>query len=253
MIDKQPNLNQYLNVFKSQLATEKGEQTRNVILDHALRLFREYGIDATTMRDIASAAGLALGAAYYYFPSKEAIVLAYYNRVQSEHTRLMTDALQNDNLGLKERLRMLLHTKLDILRNDRKLLGGLFRYTGDPEHSLSVLGKGTELCRQDSVTTIMQAIGDERLPDDVRQLLPAALWALQMGILLFFIYDSSPDQRRTRKLIDGSMDLAMHLLTVVKSALFKPVRGRLLSLLRDVDLLPIYNFAPVYQNAEETQ
>lgn len=98
----------------------------------------------------------------------------------------------------------------------------------------------------------MQAIGDERLPEDVRQLLPAALWALQMGILLFFIYDSSPDQRRTRKLIDGSIDLAMRLLTVVKSALFKPVRGRLLSLLRDVDLLPVYNFAPAYQNAEET-
>lgn len=69
---------------------------------------------------------------------------------------------------------------------------------------------------------------------------------------LFFIYDSSPDQRRTRKLIDGSIDLAMRLLTVVKSALFKPVRGRLLSLLRDVDLLPVYNFAPAYQNAEET-
>ena len=242
----------YLNVFKTALATEKGEQTRNVILDHALRLFRERGIDATTMRDVAKAAGAALGAAYYYFPSKEAIVLAYYDRVQSEHTRLMHEVLKDEKLDLKERLRMMLHTKLDILRNDRKLLGGLFRYTGDPEHPLSVLGKGTELCRQDSVATIMQAIGDELLPEDVRQLLPAALWALQMGILLFFIYDSSPDQRRTRKLIDGSIDLAMRLLTVVKSTLFKPVRGRLLSLLRDVDLLPVYNFAPAYQNAEET-
>ena len=240
-------------MFKNDQATKKGEQTRNVILDNALRLFREGGIDATTMREIASAAGVALGAAYYYFPSKEAIILAYYDRVQSEHSRLMNEVLQDGKIDLKQRLRMMLHTKLDILRNDRKLLGGLFRYSGDPEHPLSVLGKGTERCRQDSVATIMQAIGDERLPDDVQQLLPAALWALQMGILLFFIYDSSPDQRRTRKLIDGSIDLAMRLLTVVKSALFKPVRGRLLSLLRDVDLLPVYNFAPAYQNAEETK
>ena len=239
-------------MFKTQLSTEKGEQTRNLILDHALRLFRERGIDATTMRDVAKEADVALGAAYYYFPSKEAIVLAYYDRVQSEHNRMMNEVLRDKKLDLKGRLRMMLHTKLDILRDDRKLLGGLLRYTGDPEHPLSVLGKGTELCRQDSVTTIMQAIGDERLPEDVRQLLPAALWALQMGILLFFIYDSSPDQGRTRKLIDGSIDLAMRLLTVVKSALFKPVRGRLLSLLRDVDLLPIYNFAPAYQNAGET-
>lgn len=239
-------------MFKTALATEKGEQTRDLILDHALKLFRERGIDATTMRDVAKGAGVALGAAYYYFPSKEAIVLAYYDRVQAEHTRMMSDVLKDKKLDLKERLGMLLHTKIDILRNDRKLLGGLFRYTGDPEHPLSVLGKGTELCRQDSVATILQAIGDERFPDDVRQLLPAALWALQMGILLFFIYDSSPDQKRTRRLIDGSIDLSMRLLTVVKSALFKPVRGRLLSLLRDVDLLPVYNFAPAYQSAEET-
>lgn len=239
-------------MFKTALATEKGEQTRDLILDHALKLFRERGIDATTMRDVAKGAGVALGAAYYYFPSKEAIVLAYYDRVQAEHTRMMSDVLKDKKLDLKERLGMLLHTKIDILRNDRKLLGGLFRYTGDPEHPLSVLGKGTELCRQDSVATILQAIGDERFPDDVRQLLPAALWALQMGILLFFIYDSSPDQKRTRRLIDGSIDLSMRLLTVVKSALFKPVRGILLSLLRDVDLLPVYNFAPAYQKAEET-
>lgn len=239
-------------MFKTALATEKGEQTRDLILDHALKLFRERGIDATTMRDVAKGAGVALGAAYYYFPSKEAIVLAYYDRVQAEHTRMMSDVLKDKKLDLKERLGMLLHTKIDILRNDRKLLGGLFRYTGDPEHPLSVLGKGTELCRQDSVATILQAIGDERFPDDVRQLLPAALWALQMGTLLFFIYDSSPDQRRTRRLIDGSIDLSMRLLTVVKSALFKPVRGRLLSLLRDVDLLPVYNFPPAYQKAEET-
>lgn len=141
IIDKQSISFHYLNVFKTTLATEKGEQTRNLILDHALRLFRERGIDATTMRDVAKAAGAALGAAYYYFPSKEAIVLAYYDLVQSEHTRMMNEVLKDNRLDLKERLRMMLHTKLDILRNDRKLLGGLFRYTGDPEHPLSVLGK----------------------------------------------------------------------------------------------------------------
>ena len=51
------------------------------------------------------------------------------------------------------------------------------------------------------------------------------------------------------------LNLALELfreLMVMKSALFKAVRGRLLSLLlREVDLLPVYNFAPVYQNAEE--
>ena len=38
------------------------------------RCFRERGFEQTTMRDIAGRAGVSLGAAYYYFASKEAIV-----------------------------------------------------------------------------------------------------------------------------------------------------------------------------------
>ena len=58
---------------------------RRQILDTALQLFRQRGFEATTVRDIASGAGLSLGAAYYYFPSKEAIVAACYDYVQQDH------------------------------------------------------------------------------------------------------------------------------------------------------------------------
>ena len=50
------------------------EETRRMILETALSLFREKGFEDTTIRDIAAEADLSLGAAYYYFPSKEAIV-----------------------------------------------------------------------------------------------------------------------------------------------------------------------------------
>ncbi|PYT48006.1 MAG: TetR family transcriptional regulator, partial [Acidobacteria bacterium] len=53
------------------LATKSaGEKTRELILQTALRLFRGCGFEITTMRDIARAAEVATGAAYYYFPSK---------------------------------------------------------------------------------------------------------------------------------------------------------------------------------------
>jgi AcrR family transcriptional regulator len=68
------------------LATKlEGENTRELILRTALELFRRYGFEVTTMRDIACAAKVATGAAYYYFPSKEAIVSAYYDQVQGTH------------------------------------------------------------------------------------------------------------------------------------------------------------------------
>ncbi|HXN93618.1 MAG TPA: helix-turn-helix domain-containing protein, partial [Candidatus Acidoferrales bacterium] len=45
-----------------------GEKTKTAILQTALELFRRRGFEVTTMRDIARAAKLATGAAYYYFP-----------------------------------------------------------------------------------------------------------------------------------------------------------------------------------------
>jgi AcrR family transcriptional regulator len=66
------------------MATKKSEATGKKILDAALDLFREEGFDETTMRAIAARADVATGAAYYYFPSKDAIVLAFYERSTAE-------------------------------------------------------------------------------------------------------------------------------------------------------------------------
>ena len=58
--------------------------TRTKILEAALALFRERGFAEATMREIATRAGVASGLAYYYFDSKDAIVLAFYQRAQEE-------------------------------------------------------------------------------------------------------------------------------------------------------------------------
>lgn len=51
----------------------KGERTRQAIIESAYTLFLEQGYAATSMRQIAEAAGLALGGIYHHFTSKEAI------------------------------------------------------------------------------------------------------------------------------------------------------------------------------------
>ncbi len=51
----------------------KGERTRQSITDSAYTLFLEQGYAATSMRQIAGRAGLALGGIYNHFSSKEAI------------------------------------------------------------------------------------------------------------------------------------------------------------------------------------
>jgi AcrR family transcriptional regulator len=54
----------------------KGERTRLQIEEAALELFMEQGYHATSMRQIAERAGLALGGIYNHFASKEEIFAA---------------------------------------------------------------------------------------------------------------------------------------------------------------------------------
>jgi AcrR family transcriptional regulator len=51
----------------------KGEHTRQEIIESAYSLFLEQGYAATSMRQIAKRAGLALGGIYNHFPRKETI------------------------------------------------------------------------------------------------------------------------------------------------------------------------------------
>jgi AcrR family transcriptional regulator len=228
-------------MFNSTLATPKSLATRAHILATALQVFRERGLDAATMRDLAAAADVSLGSAYYYFPSKEAIIQAYYDDVQTEHARRVSVALSGGELSFKERLAVAFHTKLEILRGDRKLLGALFRYTGEPEHPLSALGTGTLQNRQQSIAVFTSAIGAERLPEDIRAILPTALWALHLGILLYFIYDDSPQQERTHRLVDGVPTLLTRFLALAKLPILKPIRGSAIEVLRDAGLVPELN------------
>jgi AcrR family transcriptional regulator len=227
-------------MFKNEPPTTKGEQTRTAILETALELFRDRGFDSTTMQDIAVAAGVAKSAAYYYFPSKEAIVTAYYDAIQTEQERLCAEIFAQTS-DRRRRLEAALMTKFDLAHNDRKLLGIIFRYAGEPAHPLSCLGEATADVRQRAMRSFSDALSVERLPKDLEQLLPLALWSLQMGLLVLFLYDSTKGQQRTRRLAAGALALTEKLLTLAKLPVLKPVRTRLLTLLSEADLLPQFN------------
>src|SRR5215831_8006778 len=91
--------------------TLKAEETGLKILEAALALFRKEGFDSATMRDIAEKAGVATGAAYYYYPSKDAIVMDFYQR-SCEEMQPKIEAALEDVSGLEDRLRELIRVKL---------------------------------------------------------------------------------------------------------------------------------------------
>jgi AcrR family transcriptional regulator len=91
------------------------------VLETAGRLFREKGFDATTVRQIADAAGLLPGSLHYRYPSKEEMLLALVDRGidhATEAVRLAiagaTDPFERMRLALRAHLRLLVRDDVAI-------------------------------------------------------------------------------------------------------------------------------------------
>lgn len=212
----------------------KSAETRARILDAAMELFRRQGFEETTMREIAAAAGVATGAAYYYFESKDAIALAFYDQSQQELAPLIEAALAGGK-QLKERLAALLEAKLNYFEPNRRLLGALAAHA-DPEHPLSPFSARTREIRERDIASFARALeaGGVRAPRDLEPHLPRILWMYQMGLILFWIYDRSPAGRRTHLLIRKSAAIVERLIKLAAFPLMRPVRRMVVDLVHTV-------------------
>lgn len=212
-------------------ATPRAEDTRRRIYDAALELFREKGFEQSTMRDIAAKGGVALGAAYYYFSSKDAIVLSFYHELQqSSHDEILKSL--SGHKKLKERIRIVLDKRLELLVPNRKFCAALFRHAPDSADPLSPFSNETHAIREAAIEHMRIAVdGSEvKVPSDLKPRLPYLLWLYQMALIMFWLYDRSPDQQRTQRLMDKSLGLLVNLLRISSLPLMKPLRKAALEL-----------------------
>jgi len=211
----------------------KSEETRARILDAALRVFRERSFERATMREIASEAKVALGAAYYYFDSKEAIVMAFYAQSQ-ERMKADIERILDESRTLEERLRGIITEKFEHFAPNRKLLGALSAHA-DPEHPLSPFSRETAFIREQDIAAFERAVEDSKvkLPGNIRPYLPRLLWLYQMGLILFWVYDRSEGQERTGLLFEKTLKMLLIALRLAGVSLLRPLH-RLAGELLDV-------------------
>jgi len=210
----------------------KSEETRERILHAALQLFQKRGFEAATMREIAEHAGVATGAAYYYFASKDAIVMDFYQR-SCERMQPLIKAALRDATGLEERLGALIRVKLTHFAPNRGVLRALLRNGADPSYPLSPFSPQTKPIRDIDLDWFRRILVDcgIRIPKDLHTHLPSVLWFFQMGVIFFWVIDESPGQERTGRLLRIAAKSVASLIRVSALPLLRPVRKTALEMI----------------------
>jgi AcrR family transcriptional regulator len=216
-------------------ATPKGERTRALILESALELLRTNGYEKTTMRAIAKRAGVSLGNAYHYFGSKEHLIQAFYQRTHEEHLKATRSALEEETT-LMARLLTVMKLKISTLEPYHEFAGVLFKTAADPRSPLNPFADESAPVRQDAIRLFAQLVEQTRMriPPDLRAELPYLLWLYHMGVILFWIHDSSPKSARTYRLIDRTVDLIDRMISLASNPLMRPVRKRALKMVAEL-------------------
>jgi AcrR family transcriptional regulator len=211
----------------------RGAQTRQLIVDTAVRLFAERGYEQTTMRLVAAEAGVSLGSAYYYYDSKEHLVEAFYERLQTDIWAAAIPRLSGVT-GFTERLKLVLHTAVDTMTPYHSFAGKLIQTATDPASPVSPFSPESSVAREASIGLFRDVVGGAKvkLDDRLRDELPELLWLAHMGITLYWVHDTSPGQAKTRLLIDRATPLVGRLVELTRLPVLRSVTHEVLELVR---------------------
>ena len=105
---------------------ERGKVRVAALLDAGSSLFAEKGYEAATMTEIARRAGASIGSLYQFFPSKEVLAEALFNRYVERMRQVLKDIAARPPGLPPARLAHLLIELMLKLRTDRDVAMALF-------------------------------------------------------------------------------------------------------------------------------
>jgi AcrR family transcriptional regulator len=212
----------------------KSDDTRRKITDIALESFRERGYDETTIRLIASEANISVGNAYYYFPTKNHLVQELYLRVQNDH-RARVGAGLAATTDLAKRLEVALLTGVDAMSAYHDSAPGFLSAAISPASAVSPFGPDAAEPRALAMSVFQDVVdgSSNTIPADLKRQLPELLWMAYMGLALYWVYDESPDQQKTKRLAKGAAKLFGTILPLARLPFARGPLNQLLELIRE--------------------
>lgn len=182
------------------------EETVQLILDAAYRLFMEKGYERTSIQDIIDQlGGLSKGAIYHHFKSKEDILIAVSDRMTAESNQMLAAIRDRSDLCGKEKLKTIFKESINRpVQND--IFTVVPNFHNNPRLLFSLLHETIEEVAPDYLLPIIkEGISDGSIETDYPEqlaemiLLVANVWMNPM------IFDDSEEESYRKMMIFRQM------------------------------------------------
>jgi AcrR family transcriptional regulator len=233
----------------------KATRTRTAIIDAALLLFRERGYEATTMRAIATEAGVSVGNAYYYFDSKERLIQGFYDRAQVDHAAAARPLLDRDT-DLTARIVGVVDAWLVTMDPYRQFSGKFFKNAAEPTSPLSPFSRESTPARAAAIELWREVLdgSDFRVPKKLRTELPELLWLYHMGIVLFWVYDPTVDTSATRNVVARTAPLVVRTMNLTRLPVMRGMIDDIVALIGEIrEVFPMVARDDIRRGAKEAR
>jgi AcrR family transcriptional regulator len=197
------------------ISAQQKKETRRNIIAAAVDIMTAKGFKAATMREIAREAGVGDATIYNYFPTKDAVLYAYYQ----DHMETWIEQLRGldtfHELTITEQLQCAFETSLELYLPDREFVAESFKILslslGQSYHNMQPIRQRFG----DVIRDIFEAAGEAgEIPDQMfSDLLYKVFWDYYIGLVFYWLHDTSERFTNTSILIDKSLDLAIALIS----------------------------------------
>ncbi len=193
---------------------QEQENTRAKLLESAVQIITKKGFKAATMREIARKAGVSDATIYNYFPSKEKILVAYFDSTQNKVIETLKNIEHFHTYSLQEQLQSLIETNLSFYLPDREFVMLAFeRAIQTPVASKNEMATSRAMFIEAVSDMLDAAIEAGEIPEQPYQsLIPELIADLYAGIIYYWLKDTSERFTSTTQLLDKSLDLLTSIL-----------------------------------------
>lgn len=139
---------------------------------------------------------------------------------------------------LTVRVRGVLLGWLDVAEPYHRFAAQFFKNAADPDSPLSPFSEDSAAARDAAISIHERCIAgaDVKSDPELAPLLPQLMWLMQMGLVLFWVYDRSEGAERSRRLVERTAPIAARAIALSRFRVLRPLVRQIHALL--VEFLP---------------